>query len=450
MALPQPAACWDKWIANPEALVRWIKDEKAAWIDIFNDRLANVSVLKDKKKTDVMRAEVPKPLQATFDLLLENKITHKTRTQKECEADKLDLMETCSNASVTEQYERDIAMWYGQLKYAGDKGKELAQRLLGLLYNAGVMYRKKDGSWHDVTSVKPEIPVASLVSHGGRIVVQLPMSNSIARNVTALLAAVPKGILSIFTEAFGEGKSLAGHGGLAGFAEGLVVNAVTEGFALLPKMKEAGDDRFFSWFDGGTLHKRALASHSTNLADGWGEPVYKEHHLLVTEEKASGKHVFSNLYDGMAGRHMFKNLSLGGKPGDDMNPYSGCTINKDGNHGHLYVNYRAPRWKLFGSLLVGAEGSNPGMSNQVGDTHSSKGIKNPYSCTGGQKWEELLGGAIYAGKSKDDVTQFLCDYSCWHTSEAIKIAGGAFKAEDLNKPPKKVEPADWEEVLARI
>jgi hypothetical protein len=151
----------------------------------------------------------------------------------------------------------------------------------------------------------------------------------------------------------------------------------------------------------------------------------------------------------MAGRHFYKNVALGGV--GNINPYSGVEIDANGAHGHLYVNYRAPQYKRFGSILLGVEGSAPGCENQYGKLHDAKATKGEFSATGGKKWSSILGDdALYTEfESKKDVTLFVCDLSDQHTSKAM-VNIGDFNANQLNLPLNEVRPANWADVIGRI
>lgn len=460
-----PKDLFKKWIELPADFADWLDKSGESWktLRVATTDLKTRLMLHENRDLIPAMGELPKQFKETLDLFLRHKISGLKRTQKELKgaADTIQGILRWGNDikndkdAVDDQYERDIAMWYGELKYGGKKGAELSRKILGAFYNNGVMYRKKDGKWADFSDLK--IPVASLLSHGGRVLIQIPMSNSALRVSLSTILAAPKAILNMINpNAILRTKESMNMGakGAKGAAVGVgafFANALQEGLSALgPKPAAAGDDRFFDWLDGGTLHKRVAATHSTilNIDDFEDNPLIQNRYMFITEEKAGPA---SNVADSLAGRHMFKNMVLGGEKAY-FNPFSGVQVMPDGGHGHMYVNYRAPRFRLPGSFLVGIEGSAPGVDSQFGKAHTAEAIKGEFSATGGTKWAKLRPDffEFEKGGDKGDVTTFVCDFMDQHTSLAIKNAGKAFTMDDLDKVPKKVAKADYTEMLKRL
>ncbi|MCW2573515.1 MAG: uncharacterized protein JWO88_3573 [Frankiales bacterium] len=348
------------------------------------------------------------------------------------------------------QIERDIAMWYGYC--LGDSaGARMALHIFGAMKAHGVMYRKRDGTWADVSVDMPELPVASLLSHGGRILFQLPMSNSAAREFGNTALAVIKGVTGYELAKSTFGNNAVGKGWKEKVSGPFV--GILSTLGTFHKASAAGDDRMFDYLMNGDLHARVAATHSTVQTD-WTDPpdLMRDHHMWFTEEKAKGgSHHLSNARDALMGRHAHKNVALGGV--GKLNPYSGVKVDKAGGHGHLYVNYRAPQYKRFGAILLGVEGSAPGSSNQYGKVHDANAVKGEFSATGGEKWGTLYNGVFWEPpeKEKDDVTQFVCDLSYLPTSESkAKIENLHFAASDLGTGPNAVPVADWINVHQRL
>lgn len=74
-----------------------------------------------------------------------------------------------------EQYEMDVAMWYGTLENSSSLKKEVIKRVLTTLYYGGLMY-KRNGVWQKWS--ESDVPIVSSISHGGRVVIQLPAGNN--------------------------------------------------------------------------------------------------------------------------------------------------------------------------------------------------------------------------------------------------------------------------------
>ncbi len=366
------------------------------------------------------------------------KVTQKSRKKiRETDAKEIrDLLRRCTER---EQYERDVAMWYGYCRN-GSKGAKLALKLFSIFKFAGVMYRDSTGTWQDFTQTFPHVPVASLLSHGGRILIQLPAANSWFHR----LNLGNKAFTLVKSVSYDPLKSLFGNQqqktilpqkkrwapiNLLARGAGVGVSVLSAGH----KTYEAGDDRFWWWLTGGRFsqgaaHTRALATHST-IRCRHPKPLPQSRLLYFDEEKAP---VTSNIRDSMLGRHHYKNLALGGI--GNLNPFSGMKITKDGSHGHLYINYRAPG-RSTGCLLLGVEGSAPGKGNQYGKVHDASATKGEFSATGGQKWDLLKPGTFYKPSSKKDATIFVCDLSDIPTERLISlIRANEISADKLHYP----------------
>lgn len=76
------------------------------------------------------------------------------------------------------QYYMDVAMWYGFFRRDGNNNdnnaKQIMRRLFGTIFHAGIRYKRKgdDYNWYDWSETN--IPVAAALSHGLRILIQLP------------------------------------------------------------------------------------------------------------------------------------------------------------------------------------------------------------------------------------------------------------------------------------
>lgn len=76
--------------------------------------------------------------------------------------------------ATAEQFALDTAFWYGTLQQAGAYSwkSDMLLRLWALLFHGGLWMKNADGQWAawDAT----DMPIASCLSHGGRVLVQLP------------------------------------------------------------------------------------------------------------------------------------------------------------------------------------------------------------------------------------------------------------------------------------
>jgi hypothetical protein len=83
------------------------------------------------------------------------------------------------------------------------------------------------------------------------------------------------------------------------------------------------------------------------------------------------------------------NLSVGGLGNRDFN---GDVILPDGGHGHLFIGFRPPTTEMDGALQVGVETTGPHALSTVGYVHdwrSSEKTANPISSVGGLKQDKV-------------------------------------------------------------
>jgi hypothetical protein len=431
--MPMLAAsqCFDKWIRKPQELLRF-QAENAAMV-----------------RAGVQPRQLPHYLSAVEEMQRQGKFTDTLRAKVKG-AEKA-IQGVLENATMYEQFERDVAMWYGYCR-DNTKGAQLCLRLFTALQKHGVFYKNVHNVWGDFGMDFPETPVASLLSRGGRILFLLPKGMSKLRQVGSDVKAIVKGLtVDPLKATFGRDplhtlrfKNTAATVAVNALLRPTGLAAVGSVLSVGHKVRAAGDDRIFDCLTGGDLHSRAVATHSTVYCDDrHAQNLLYHRRLWFTEEKAAGgHHHLSNLRDGMMGRHFYKNVALGGV--GNINPFSGVTIDKDGGHGHLYVNYRAPWSDRQGCMLVGVEGCAPGFSDQTGAAHDHKYTKPPWSPTGGKKWAEVeLGRAYFFDpvNRKNEVEQFVCDLSHMSTEVVVATIGSkTLSVEQLHSPVRPVRP----------
>ncbi|KXB97465.1 MAG: hypothetical protein AA908_06295 [Chlorobi bacterium NICIL-2] len=76
-----------------------------------------------------------------------------------------------------QQFELDVAFWYGTLTRSNEDEREFIRRVFVVLYFGGLMYRSAQG-WLPWSS--SGIPIAAVLSHGGRVLIQLPKASGAA------------------------------------------------------------------------------------------------------------------------------------------------------------------------------------------------------------------------------------------------------------------------------
>ena len=234
-----------------------------------------------------------------------------------------------------QQFEIDAAMWYGAIM-TGPNSYEIL-RLFHLLYYAGVIYKsgKESNAWDDWSNNRFG-NVASLLSHGGRVMVQIPT---------------------------------IGKGGL----------------------------KLWEWLnqDGG-IGPRGWATHGMSSIKQ-PKKIFRGHQLYLSENKGAwqsfkghvqGRHYSFNVALGGEG-----NLNPFSSATDLKHSMTWKPIKGDGLNGHVYLNYMPPTVTAVGGLLVGCENAEHGKGKtpHTGAGHGMGGAQK-IAAAGGLKWTTLKVG----------------------------------------------------------
>lgn len=238
----------------------------------------------------------------------------------------------------TQQLQIDAAMWYGAINTG--PFSDVITKLFHLFYYGGVIYRFQNSwlDWHDC----PFGNVASLLSHGQRVMVQIP---TLARGGGALWPWL---------------------------------NAVDQ----IPVR-------------GYATHGLSLKGTPSDLANGHRQYLTEEHGAWQSlKGHAQGRHFgFNPALGGVGNRNPFSRAN------DDQN-MTYVPIAGDGLNGHVYVNYLPPTNTQVGGLLVGCENAEHGRgTNPHTAAGHGLGERMKISACGGKKWSELRCGpqAEYSG-----------------------------------------------------
>ncbi|HEY7191074.1 MAG TPA: hypothetical protein VH436_31195 [Vicinamibacterales bacterium] len=227
---------------------------------------------------------------------------------------------------------RDVGMWVGAC-LSDDTG--FVARVFTLIKCGGLLVQQKK-KWHTWLSLNQ--PIAVALSHGGRILVEIPSGT---------------------------------------------------------------ENGFFDWLtnQGRAVVPRVAATHNVSKC-GTPEALPEKRYRYHDEIGGfSGKvHGLRSALKVGRGSHFGFNLALGGA--GNRNPWSGRQISANGGAGHLYLYYLAPTASDHGAMLIGCESSapsdvkkrlgSPKTVPQTGGVHTKTGTKNMFSATGGLKFSKNL------------------------------------------------------------
>jgi hypothetical protein len=243
-----------------------------------------------------------------------------------------------------QQFELDAAMWYGAIMAGSKPFAKTILRLFTIFYRAGVIYMTSDG-WADWSS-NPFGNLASLLSHGQRVLVQIPD---------------------------------LGHGGGA----------------------------IWDWLNtDDEIPKRNYATHGLSHRDPPIDLILG-HRLHLSEEQGYWQSWKGHLFDrhyafnpalgGEGNRNPFSATN-------NDNEFTFKKIEANGQNGHVYIHYRAPGNAEVGGLLVGCENAEHGKGKNP-HTKAGHGLggSQKVSVCGGHKWSKLKCGP------KDEYNGFICD-----------------------------------------
>jgi hypothetical protein len=201
-----------------------------------------------------------------------------------------------SSRTAKQQFEMDVALWYGYLTKTGGEQwkKDMVLRLFSLLYHGGLMVHR-ERRWFPWCKVGPDqvskgAPICSSISHTARVLIWLPANE---------------------------------------------------------------EGNFFQWLWGGRdvmeSQKRGTATHGT--AECGVSDI--SHKVTKGAKEIKVKPVIQK----NPARHYGVNIALGGN--DNKNPISGKGIRENGKHGHLYIAVSKTLHLGRRAMLVSTEQSAP-------------------------------------------------------------------------------------------
>ena len=274
-----------------------------------------------------------------------------------------------------QQFQLDGAMWYGAIKFGPFEFVLL--RLFHIFYYAGVIYWEGH-HWADWFDNPDGANVASLLSHGQRVLVQIPTS------------------------------------------------------------QKGGDVLWTGLNTGAPIPSRGHATHGLIRESPPFKDLILGHKKYVKEEKTR---LHAKSGSGM-GDHYGFNVALGGKDrrnpfsaANDDKKHTYKPIAADGKNGHVYINYMPPSENAVGGMLVGCENAEFGRGGNPHTKagHSIFGFGQDISACGGKKWKDWKCGPR---KERDG---FICDLTDRGENLDWLFSKPFFKADWLDQPTQQVE-----------
>jgi len=236
----------------------------------------------------------------------------------------------------SQQFQLDAAMWYGAISTG--PYSDVIRKLFHMFYYAGVIYASGDNGWSDWTN-NYFGNVAALLSHGQRVLVQIPATQ---------------------------------HGG----------------------------GELWDWLNSvNKIPTRSAATHGISVLSTPTDLI-RGHRKYLDEKGGTFSGKWQSLKGWALGRHFAFNPALGGD--GNRNPFSASNddnkqlfppIRANGLNGHVYVHYLPPGNSAVGGLLVGCENAEHGKGKNP-HTKAGHGLggSQKVSASGGKKWSELKCG----------------------------------------------------------
>ncbi|KAL9647900.1 hypothetical protein ABK040_008171 [Willaertia magna] len=289
------------------------------------------------------------------------------------------------------QTRRDAEMWHQTLLSPERKERgDILRRLFTVLRWGGLYYRHKslvdgkkkknileeeeilkndpDYQWKGWYST--EWPICTALSHGGRIVIQLPKAQKTINEKEKEYD-------------FSFWKWL-----LTGERDGNISNIVSTSSSSSERkviFKRLGATHGLG-FEGIESDENQQTNNITNISY---KPLLDFGKKVLVEQKTSGfnlrdtKMLRSIDFTLKHHRHWGMNIPIGGEGKIIM---TGAKSSANGSFGHLYLYHMAPSNNSYGGLLIGLEGSEYGRYDSTGQYHGVSAKSSPYSPTFGYKW----------------------------------------------------------------
>lgn len=268
---------------------------------------------------------------------------------------------------------------------------EVLSRLFKVLRYGGLLYRNDRNDdegwqyWHDTG-----LPIATALSHGSRVLIQLPKVNpTVKQQKSSIVSVLNRKIDNVLSTTSNNNDTDHCHLFWTWLLTGRMQGSVTS----MVSTSTNGDD---AMKEQKIVFRRLAATHAISY---WN---YDEcHPIKLYDNTVRQKFMFEknsklglSLRDTKIGlhnkllqhhRHWGMNISMGGCG----NYKSNRMIEPNGEFGHVYMYYMSSASHRHGGILVGVEGSEYGKVDQSGMEHTISAKSSPVGITNGLKWNRL-------------------------------------------------------------
>lgn len=258
------------------------------------------------------------------------------------------------NRQHTEQYDWDVAAWYGAYMSPGDASIQAClAKVFTVLQIAGVRYDNGTvpGTYQWRDCADQGIPLGAILAHGGRLLIQLPVRTA--------------------------------H-------------------------SNSGQD-FFNWLTqeartAGTCVSRTTATHAlSNRAPS--RLLEGERRFRIAEERGKTSGIRGAIKTKVFGEHNHWGVNLALFGSGRTNWFSGNTVDHLGGHGHLYMYFNSKDVGQCAGMMLGGENSGVGAMSQTFVGHGAKAVSEDFSPAGTYKWPAMNHGPNHM------IEEFIVDLS---------------------------------------
>jgi len=402
------------------------------------------------------------------------------------------------------QFQRDAHLWKKTLMYPEipSQGK-LLERIFTIVRYGGLMYRtceshkKKTSSKYQSSNNntllntnwkfwnRTKYPIAAALSHGSRIIVQLPKMNENEegeydhRFWKWLITGDP------YSKDLSKYLSTATTGNRARKEGKLLFRRLGATHALIYEDEKALQVMDYLKFgkQRATYHAPPLLQNENLYDDPINDPeeertseydLYEGKYNLrlprgrrkvLLETKTTGitfrdtkilrksSHIYTHH------RHWGLNLPIGGAGEKSI---SGKLIESNGEHGHMYLYYMSPKKNRFGGLLIGVEGSEFNKYDQASSFHGLTATSAELGPTFGFKWRSSgKKRNLSSFEGPDKYNSLLIDLTTtgweflikkhtdhWHNSYVEKPSVVVFDCRNPNHPQLRRAISEVQSIIA--